>query len=446
MNAAARPLQELDAAGIARALSQIADRPGDLADAYFERVEVVELAPEDRSPGLRTRREQGLAVRLLRSGRSWLATRDEIGSESFRDALRRVARAMPRTSYPLPEIPSRRWSDPLEIAEIQEFPSLFRETLHDALGRRDDEARVRLRVKRHRRWLRVVGNEVASAAEGESFYSLEAESADGRTGLLVPALDAGAAERLAASVARARRARDAALPPERRGVCVLGSAATAVFLHEAVAHALEADLLARGGHPEAAIDVDFGSPLLDLFDDPATAPEPVRRSADDEGFPGVRRCLLRAGRVEQPIADALWARKSDLLVAGSGRRAGRHDAPGPRSVHLELMAGETAPPDLFAEAEGGLYFPEAERGSLDPLTGRFRLVFPWGSRIQGGAPGPPVGRATLRGSVNELLHAVSAVGREVRSAGAGWCAKDGMLLPVWATAPELRLDDVSVGG
>ncbi|MDA8015916.1 MAG: metallopeptidase TldD-related protein [Thermoanaerobaculia bacterium] len=437
------PLNQLDVRGIARALSQIADRPGDLADAFFERAEVVELPPETCSPGLRMRREEGLAVRLLRGGNSWLAARDRVDRDSFHDALRRTARAMPRAPYPLPDIEWPRWSQPLEAAEVQEFPSRF----FEALRLRDTEISARLSIRRFHRSLRVVGSEVSAGVETESFYSLEAESQEGRRGLLVTSLigdDAqDAAKQLAARLSRARSARDAAPPDESEGVVVLGPAATAVLLHEAVAHALEADLLALDGHPEGAIGVQLGSNLLDLFDDPSDAPTGVKRTADDEGFPVVRRCLLRAGKVEQPLADAQWAHRSELLVAGAGRRGTRHDVPGPRSSHLHLVAGEST--DLFADAEGGLFFSEAERGRLDPASGFFTLVFPWGQRILNQTPGPSVGRATLRAHVSDLLHAVRGVGKEVHVAGAGWCAKDGILLPVWATAPGIRLEGLEVG-
>ena len=59
-----------------------------------------------------------------------------------------------------------------------------------------------------------------------------------------------------------------------------------------------------GGHPESAIGVELADSSLDVFDDPSTAPESVRRGSDDEGFPVVRRCLLRQGVVEQPLADS----------------------------------------------------------------------------------------------------------------------------------------------
>ena len=88
-------LAELDTIAVGRGLSQIADRHGDVVDAFFERREEVELPPEGESPGPRSWHEEGLAVRLLRHGRTWLAARDAIDADSFQDAVRQVARALP---------------------------------------------------------------------------------------------------------------------------------------------------------------------------------------------------------------------------------------------------------------------------------------------------------------------------------------------------------------
>ncbi len=434
------PFSQLDGAGIARALSQIADRPADLADAFFERTEVIELPTGDEAPGLRVWRESGLAIRLLRDGRTWLAGRDRIDSEIFRNALRSVARAMPRVPYPQPKLDVKPWSEPPEATEVLEFPS----AVERALRARHISVPLRLTVCRHRRWVRVIGTQLASGTERESFYSLRVQTPWAQFGRLFGELTPSAADQVAHQLFNLHRAREAASPAAFRGVSVLGAPATAVFLHEAVAHALEADTLAHGGHPETAVGVPMGSDLLNVFDDPSSAPENVRRAADDEGFPVVRRCLLRAGVVEQPLADTAWARRSDVLVAGGGRRSNRHQPPGPRSAHLELVPGKQSLADLLAGAEGGLYLPEAQRGRLDPLTGKFVLYFPYGRRVQNQAPGPPVGPCSLRGRVRDLLENVNGVGSQAQAAGAGWCAKGGMKLPVWATCPELRLEGVEI--
>jgi predicted Zn-dependent protease len=224
---------------------------------------------------------------------------------------------------------------------------------------------------------------------------------------------------------------------------VLGPAAAAVFLHEAVAHTLEVDTLALSGRPEAALGHRLGSPQLEVLDDPAAAPEGLSRRCDDEGRPVQRRWLLRGGAVAQLLADSRWAASSPGLEPGAARRSSRHTPPAPRSSFLQLLPGTTSFSELCSLAGDGLYLPEAERGRLDPLSGAFSLRFSHGRRIRAGSLAETVGACTLRGRVADLL-AEAVVGKEVALAGAGWCAKGGQKLPVWAEAPPLLLDGVEI--
>jgi predicted Zn-dependent protease len=406
----------------------------------LERCEELVLPGTVEVPGIRLRREEGLAVRLLRSGRSWLASQDGIDREAFEDSLRRAARAAPRAPYPRPDLHIEPWPEGAAGEAMLEFPGKVQQAVRD----HHLDLEVALELRRHRRWVRTIGTRLSSNTEEESFYSVAAKVAGRPFGTLLHTLGNDAVEEVARGLVRLEQAREAEPPEATSGPLVLGSGATAVLLHEAVAHALEADTLALGGHPEAAIGVQLGSEHLNLFDDPRSAPRSVRRQADDEGFPVLRRCLLRAGKVEQPLCDSAWARHSELLVAGAGRRGDRHLAPGPRSTHLELAPGELTAQDLFGDAEEGLYLPEVERGRLDPLSGELFVLFPYGRRIRNGLPAETVGPCRLRARVSTLLERVVGVGQKVRIAGAGWCAKGGTRLPVWATAPEIRLEGVEV--
>jgi predicted Zn-dependent protease len=434
------PWSELDTAAVARALSQIAEQAEDVVDAYFERREEVELPPDDEVPGARVWRDEGFAVRLLRQGRTWLASRDGIAERPFAEALRQVARALPAVGYPEPRLRPAP-AGAVDLRELSEFPA----AVARAVRAHHVGFPVRLTVRRHRRWLQVVGPRLVAPPQSESYYSCVVESSWGRDGTLLPRLDAAAAEQVAAAAVALFRARHAAPPPARVGVAVLAPAVVAVLLHEAVAHALEADTLARGGRPEAAIGVHLGAACLDVLDDPAAAAAEVARTSDDEGLPVCRRWLLRRGVVEQPLADLAWSRAAPAFVPGAGRRGSRHLPPGPRSCHLELLPGDSDEADLLAEADGGLYLPAAARGALDTLSGEFSLRLPHARRIRHGSLAEPVGACTLRGQVADLLTRVTAVGRQAVAAGAGWCAKGGQKLPVWATAPALRLEGVDVG-
>lgn len=434
------PFSSLPATALARALAQVGDRPHDLVDAYFERLELIELPPDDESMGLRARREEGLAVRLVRDGQTWLASRDRVDAEAFTGALRQVARVLPAAAYPDPALRLEPLADPPEAPELLAFPGAVQRAIRERLV----AFPVRLTVRLHRRDLQVIGPRLVAEAESERYYSIVAELENGRWGTLLPALGDEAADAVAERLVALFRSRQAASPAAGRLPVVLGPSATAVLLHEAVSHALEADVLAAGGRAEGAIGVRLGPSRLTVLDDPASSPGDTARTTDDEGSAVCRRWLLRSGVVEQPLADSLWAGRSDALVPGAARRGSRHLPPAPRSSHLELLPGEESLADLIAGAEEGLYVAEVARGRLDPLSGRFRLEIACARRIRGGVVADPVGRLRLAGSVAGLLEGIVGVGSDARPGGAGWCAKDGQKIPVWATAPAIRVQGLEV--
>jgi len=433
------PFATLDAAAVARALALVADGD-DAIDAYFEDRLELEIPPGDARLGPRRRVESGLAVRLLRDGRSWTAARDDLAPASFVDALRQIARTMPN-ALPEPEagrVETRFVEPPIERLRA------FEGELERALRRRFLAFPLRVTASWSERVSRVVAPRATSDLESERFASFEVETPWGRLGELTAEPDADAAERLAERLSARFRARAAGSPAPGRPTLWLSPAATAVAIHECVAHALEADLLASSGSPAAAEGREVGARGLDVLDDPSTAPEGVARTADDEGRPVCRRWLLRDGRVGQPIADLRAASRWPELIPGSGFRSDRHGSPLPRTTHLELLEGELDAAGLAALAEGGIAVPEFSAGGLDPRSGRFWLEAPGGRRVRGGEPGDFVGAFRVSGRMTDLLGGVAGIGEERRGAGAGWCAKGGQRRAVWATVPSIVVEGLEV--
>src|SRR5258708_39846857 len=81
------PFSRLDAAAVARTLSQIAEQPEDVVDAFFERREEVEVAPEGDPGALRVWREGGGAGRRGRGRRPPAAFRGGGGAGEARPGL-----------------------------------------------------------------------------------------------------------------------------------------------------------------------------------------------------------------------------------------------------------------------------------------------------------------------------------------------------------------------
>jgi predicted Zn-dependent protease len=435
------PWGKLETAAMSRALAAIADRPGDHADIFCERRIEAEWPAVDETCGVRVRREEGLAVRLLRGGRSWIASRDGLSGADLAEALRSVARAQPPASAaPELEVGAALALPESLVAAVRSFAG----EVERALRRHHVAFPMRFATRWHRRELQVVGTRWVPAPEREAFFSYTAELPWGRCGGLATELGAAEAERVATRLVARFRAREAPRPEPGPTPLWFAPAASAVLLHEAIAHALEVDLLARGGRPESAIGLALGPPEIDVLDDPRRAPRGVERATDDEGQPVARRWLLRAGKVDQPLADLASAADSERLLPGSGFRGGRHEPPLPRVHHLELAAPGVGERALATATEGGIYVPEIDAGRLDPASGRFELDVPAGRRLEGGAFGAPVGWFRLRGSVAGLLASVVGVGNDARPAGAGWCAKGGRRRAVWATVPSLALAGLEV--
>jgi predicted Zn-dependent protease len=433
---------EADTGVLARCLAQVSDDPADLVEGFFERTEQCALAPAGETPSLRVWREEGFAVRLVSRDETWMVSRDVLDGESFLEALRRTARRMAQGLRPPPRL---RPAPPPEMP-VAETPRAFTAEVERHLRQRRLAFPLRIEVRRHRRWIQVVGRELVAEPESEDFWSVRAGLDGASWGVLLPELGPGAAGAVASSLAAIFRSRDAPPPAARRGDLLLGASAAAVLLHEAVAHALEVDTLSLTGDPAAAIGHRVGSDVLDLLDDPTGGPAGLRRRTDDEGVPVLRRWLLRRGVVEQPLSDRRWARRSSALDPGAGRRQSRHWPPVPRSLHLELLPGSDSLADLARAVADGVYAAEASHGFLDPRSGLFELRFPYGRRLRRGRLEERVGSFRLRGSVGDLLARIASAGREVALAGAGWCAKGGQRLPVWSTTPGLLLRGVEVSG
>ena len=426
-----------DVSTLTDALARLPVHPGQHAEAFFERLETVELLPGGTHDRLRLRREQGLSVRRIEAGASRLASTDAISGYTFASCCDRVT-GTAGSIGPAPKIRIGRWP-PLRMAEIERAER----QLEKAVNRRRVGFPMEVTVRRHRRQVQVIRGQVSAPSQFEEYSSLRVKTPWGVWGGLLPSLADEDLDPVATCLVDRLRSRNLPQHADTPSVIVLGPCAAAVMLHEVVAHALEADTLALTGAPESVVGLKLGEVHLDVLDDPRLAPDGCGRFSDDEGTAVIARWLLRRGRVRQPLADLAWASRYRRLIPGAARRANRHLLPGPRTTHLELLPSDLPETELFQEAAGGLYIGEFESGTLNPFDGGCVLRAPCARRIGASGPVDYVGPVEIRSRTVDLLAAVTAVGDRPLAAGAGWCAKGGSLLPVWARSPSVRLEGLA---
>ena len=247
-------------------LAAISEQADDLVDAFFERSEEVTLRTERRVAGLE---------RLARGGprgpsgarRPHLAGQPRrLSGRAFAEASRQVARVQPRAALPEPAIALEPWPE-AAAPELAEFARAVERALRAQLVAFPVAAGAAPPPARAAGGGAAAG---AGAASARSFWSAARRRCrGGAPARCSSSSDAAAAEAFAAIARRPLpRARGAGAGARGAARVVLGPGAAAVLLHEAVAHALEVDLLARSGQPAAALGVELGAACLDVLDDP----------------------------------------------------------------------------------------------------------------------------------------------------------------------------------
>ena len=307
--------------------------------------------------------------------------------------------------------------------------------IFDAEGRllEDERSAVRLRVRATaRRGARVEeGTAVVGCSDPADLFAS------------VSTREIGA--RAAASAAIRLEAKP--LPSGEYPVVFANRCGGALF-HEALGHALEADLLRRGESPYAGlVGEPVASPLISVADDPTL---PGRRGSyrfDDEGTPAARTPLLERGVLKRFLTDRETSRSLGLPASGNGRRASYRDLPLPRMSNLIVEAWKDDPEEILRSTRDGLYVVELGGAWVSFPGGEFAFEVAEGFRIEGGRKGRPVEGAVLVGRGPETLRRVDRVGADfLLDPGAGSCDKDGQRLPIALGQPTIRVSKLTVRG
>ncbi len=244
---------------------------------------------------------------------------------------------------------------------------------------------------------------------------------------------------------RALQRFDAVDPPLGAMPVVLAAGESAALLHEAVGHALEADLLERG----TPFSGRFGErvaparcTVVDRGDLPDLAGS-VR--VDDEGQDAGRTVLIEDGVLRAALHDRVTAIRQGTVSTGNGRRDSFRSVPLPRMTCTYLRPGERDAREVVAAVERGLLCRGHASGRVDPATGRFAFTPAEAFWIEDGAVGPPVRDVTLTGTGPELLRRVALVGDDLEFGTAySTCVKDGQEVPVSVGMPTTLISELTV--
>ncbi len=219
-----------------------------------------------------------------------------------------------------------------------------------------------------------------------------------------------------------------------------------VIFHEACGHGLEASAVSKNASVFAnKIGQQIASPLITAIDDGTIKNQWGSVYIDDEGGYGRRNVLIENGILKGYMVDRYNGMRMNTAATGSSRRQSYRYLPTSRMTNTYIDAGKSAPEDIIAATEYGLYAKYMGGGSVNPATGEFNFAVNEAYIVRNGKICEPVRGATLIGKGEEVLMNIDMVGTNLLLAE-GMCGASSGSIPVCVGQPMLRVKNITVGG
>ena len=243
----------------------------------------------------------------------------------------------------------------------------------------------------------------------------------------------------AVRVLRAKRS------PSGRFPVVADHELTGVFIHEAVGHATEGDLVTSGDSIlEGQIGEIIASENVTIVDDSTVKAAFGSFPYDDEGVKGEKKQLIRNGVLEGYILNRETAYKLGMESNGGARAESFTARPLVRMSNTYIENGDHSLEELLKDTDYGIYAKGTRGGQVDTAKGSFQFSAQEAYLIEKGELTIPLRDVSLSGMTLKTLNNIDAVGNDFALGDPGYCGK-GQLVPVGDGGPHIRIREAVVG-
>ena len=260
------------------------------------------------------------------------------------------------------------------------------------------------------------------------------------------------AGRTAAELLHARQPEGGIMP------CVLDPELAGVFIHEAVGHAAEADLVLENSSILAGkIGEQIASQHVTVYDDP-TMHEYGYYPFDAEGVPAKRTTLIdrgvlssylhsreTAGRLGGSSGSDGSSDSDDGSISGGNARAQGCAIPIPRMSNTFIANRDMSFEEIIEELRDGVYLKGSRGGQVNTGEGIFQFNAELGYVVRNGEICEMLRDVSLSGQTLEILKNITAVGDDL-AFHSGRCGKSGQAVPVSDGSPHILVSRAMVGG
>ncbi|OQX95513.1 hypothetical protein B6I21_05040 [candidate division KSB1 bacterium 4572_119] len=242
---------------------------------------------------------------------------------------------------------------------------------------------------------------------------------------------------------------EAVQPPAGEMPVVLGPGVTAILLHEAIGHGMEADFNRKNVSTYATmIGKKVAEPFVTIVDDATNPKLPGSLNVDDEGTPGQKTVLVDNGILSSYMHDKISAKHYKLEPTGNGRRESYQHYVQPRMRNTYMLPGPSKPEDVIKSVKKGIYVKTVSNGQVQIGAGDFAFFVSQGNLIEDGKITAPIKDINIMGNGPKMLTNITMLADdlEMSKGGGGMCGKGGQGVPVGFGQPTCLVKSMTVGG
>lgn len=244
---------------------------------------------------------------------------------------------------------------------------------------------------------------------------------------------------------KANRLLKANTPPSGNFSIVADNELTGVFIHEALGHAVEADLILQNDSIlKDKLNQKIGSDIVNIIDDASDMNGFGYYAYDGEGIKTKKNQLVKNGELVSLLSSRESASKLDMKSSGNARSI-ISEQPIVRMSNTYLEPGDMSFEELTEDISNGIYLKGSRGGQVDTGKGIFQFNAAESFKIENGEITDPLRDVSLSGNVLETLKNVDAIGSDFKL-GIGFCGKSGQVAPVGDGGPHTKILNATVGG
>ena len=221
---------------------------------------------------------------------------------------------------------------------------------------------------------------------------------------------------------------------------------TGVYIHEALGHPCEADLVAAGDSClDGKLGQKIGNDIVTVVDDPTLRGGYGAYPIDDEGLDTREKTLIKNGVLTDFLNHRETAHHFGLEPnAGARAQDGLHH-PLVRMSNTMIMGGNfNGIDELMEDIEYGVYACGSRGGQVDTGRGSFQFAAQEAYLIENGEITTPLRDVSVSGLTLQILNDVDGLTKDAKLASPGFCGK-GQTVPVGDGGPIMRIREALVG-